>query len=157
MRMVTEIGMQAIVCSALAVSGPAAAHAAGLDETVGQLLHRDAQEAIAGSAPVLPLAPPRLLPDVLTAPLLPPPPPAAAPMVTAIYGKPGDLSVVLQMDSQRLVLDQRSGKVVGGAQPVRLVEVSGPCARIVLAPRQAPTSLCVASSFGLAHHGGARP
>ena len=90
-------------------------------------------------------------------PLMPPPPPAAAPMVTAIYGKPGDLSVVLQMDGRQLVLDQRSGKPAGSALPIRLVDISGACARIALASRQPPTTLCVSSGFGLARRSAGMP
>lgn len=157
MRTVTDIGVRVMLPLALAATMTSAAVAAGLNETVGQLLHRDAQEAIAGSAPAVPVAPPRMLPEVSMLPPMPPPPPAAAPMVTAIYGKPGDLSVVLQMDGQQLVLDQRSGKPAGSALPVRLVDISGACARIALASRQPPTTLCVSSGFGLARRGGGMP
>jgi len=157
MRTVTEIGRWAMLPVALAATMTSAAVAAGLDETVGQLLHRDAQEAIAGSVPAVPVAPPRMLPDVSMVPLMPPPPPAASPMVTAIYGTPGDLSVVLQMDGQQLVLGQRSGKPAGSAQPVRLIDVSGACARIALASRQPPTTLCVSSGFGLARRSAGTP
>jgi len=157
MRTVTDIGLRVVLPLACAATMASAAVAAGLDETVGQLLHRDAQEAIAGSAPVVPMAPPRMLPDVSMVPLMPPPPPAAAPTVTAIYGKPGDLSVILQMDGRQLVLDQRSGKPAGSALPVRLIDISGSCARIALASRQPPTTLCVSSGFGLARRGGGMP
>lgn len=157
MRMVTEIGVRLILPLALAATMASDAIAAGLDETVGQLLHRDAQEAIAGSAPIVQVAPPRMLPDVSMVPLMPPPPPAAAPMVTAIYGKPGDLSVVLQMDGRQLVLDQRSGKPAGSALPVRLVDISGACVRVALALRQPPTTLCVSSGFGLTRRSGGMP
>jgi hypothetical protein len=138
----------------------AAAHGVGLDETVGQLLHRDAQEAIAGK-PLLP-PPARPLPETVMPPLaLPMPPPvmAAPPMVTAIYGAPGRLSVVLQVDRQRIVLDQRTGKSDDPTDPIRLLGVNGPCARVVLAARGAPTTLCVTSGFGfgLARRGGAQP
>jgi hypothetical protein len=135
-----------------------AAHGVGLDETVGQLLHRDAQEAIAGKPLLQP--PPRPLPEVVMPPLtLPMPPPVmvAPPMVTAIYGTPGRLSVVLQLDRQRLVLDQHTGKADDPTQPVRLLGINGPCARVVLAARGAPTTLCVASGFGLARRGGGQP
>jgi len=152
MRTVTDIGLRVVLPLAWVATMASAAVAAGLDETVGQLLHRDA-----GSAPVVPMAPPRMLPEVSMVPLMPPPPPAAAPMVTAIYGKPGDLSVVLQMDGRQLVLDQRSGRPAGSALPVRLVDISGSCARIALASRQPPTTLCVSSGFGLARRSGGMP
>jgi hypothetical protein len=133
-----------------------ATHALGLDETVGQLLHRDAQEAIAGK-PILPPPPPRALPDVVMPPLsMPVPPPVliAPPMVTAIYGTPGQLAVVLQIEGKRVVLDQRTGRADDASQPFRLIGVNGSCARIVLASRGTPTTLCVASGFGTARRVG---
>jgi hypothetical protein len=78
-------------------------------------------------------------------------------MVTAIYGVPGKMSVVLQVDRQRIVLDQRSGRSEDAAQPARLLGVNGSCARVVLVARGAPTTLCVASSFGMARRGGGMP
>lgn len=158
MRTATERNVRmASVVLALS-SASASAHALGLDETVGQLLHRDAQEAIAGKPALLP--PPRPLPEALMPPLtMPPPPPVlvAAPVVTAIYGAPGRLSVVLQVDRQRVVLDQRTGKPEDATQPYRLVGVNGPCARVVLAARGTPITMCVTSGFGVARRGGGMP
>lgn len=160
MRMATERALRAGLLCLMLAGMTVGVQAVGLDETVGQLLHRDAQEAIAGKPAIAPASPPRLLPELVMAPLtLPPPPPVlvTAPVVTAIYGVPGRLSVVLQIDRQRVVLDQRTGRSEDAAQPARLAGISGPCARIVLVARATPTTLCVASGFGMARRSGGLP
>lgn len=158
MPMATDV--RTIVACVVLAGVSATVQAVGLDETVGQLLHRDAQEAIAGKPALLPPPPPRPLPELVMPPLtLPAAPPALAapPTVTAIYGTPGQLSVVVQVDRQRVVLDQRTGRAADAAQPFRLVGVNGSCARVVLAARAAPTTLCIASGFGVARRVGGLP